>query len=75
MYETKCFVQKELDILGSRNALGEDFRDVIRMLEKGDFPVNETITLTVAFEDVNKALEEWDNSPPAFTKSQVDMRI
>ena len=32
-YETRLFVQKELDILGSRNAQPEDFRDVIRMLE------------------------------------------
>ena len=32
-YETRLFVQKELDILGSRNALPEDFLEVIRMLE------------------------------------------
>ena len=31
-YETKLFVQKELDILGSRNALPEDFRAVIQLL-------------------------------------------
>src|SRR4051812_47168662 len=30
-YETRLFVQKELDILGSRNALPEDFYAVIRM--------------------------------------------
>ena len=29
-YETKFFVMKELDILGSRNALPEDFENVIR---------------------------------------------
>ena len=28
-YETRLFVQKELDIVGSRNALPEDFRQVI----------------------------------------------
>ena len=39
-YETRLFVQKELDILGSRNALPEDFRAVIAMLEKGAFPVD-----------------------------------
>jgi threonine dehydrogenase-like Zn-dependent dehydrogenase len=37
-YETKLFVQKELDILGSRNALPEDFRTVIQMLHEGSFP-------------------------------------
>jgi hypothetical protein len=35
-------VQKELDILGSRNALPADFREVIRMLEERRFPVNES---------------------------------
>jgi threonine dehydrogenase-like Zn-dependent dehydrogenase len=34
-YETKLFVQKELHILGSRNALPEDFQRVIRMLQEG----------------------------------------
>ena len=29
-YETRLFVQKELDVLGSRNALPEDFRAVIQ---------------------------------------------
>ena len=33
-YETRLFVQKELDILGSRNALPEDFIAVIHLLEK-----------------------------------------
>ena len=33
-YETRLFVQKELDILGSRNALPQDFKEVIRMFEQ-----------------------------------------
>lgn len=37
-YETRLFVQKELDLMGSRNALPEDFHAVIRMLERGAFP-------------------------------------
>ncbi len=59
-YETRLFVQKELDILGSRNALPDDFRAVIRMLEAGSFPVHESgsrmlvgmRTPTSFFEDV-----------------------
>ena len=43
-YETRLFVQKELDILGSRNALPEDFRAVIAMLEEGAFPVDLAIS-------------------------------
>jgi len=37
VYETRLFVQKELDIMGSRNALPEDFRQVLRMLEERRF--------------------------------------
>jgi threonine dehydrogenase-like Zn-dependent dehydrogenase len=33
-YETKLFVQKELDIFGVRNALLGGFREVIMMLEQ-----------------------------------------
>ena len=33
-FQTKYFVQKELDIRGSRNALPSDFRAVIHYLEK-----------------------------------------
>jgi threonine dehydrogenase-like Zn-dependent dehydrogenase len=46
-YETRLFVQKELDILGSRNALPEDFRQVMKMLAKGVFPVERAITAVV----------------------------
>src|SRR5262249_5732406 len=36
-YESQIFVQKELDIMGSRNSLG-DFPEVIAALEAGGFP-------------------------------------
>ncbi len=38
-FETRLFVQKELDIMGSRNATPADFEAVIRLLETGAFPV------------------------------------
>lgn len=37
-FQTKYFVQKELDIRGSRNALPTDFRAVIRYMEQGTCP-------------------------------------
>lgn len=73
-YETRLFVQKELDIMGSRNALPEDFREVIRMLEAGRFPVNEAISATVPLEDAPRMLAEWNESPEKFTKILVDLR-
>jgi threonine dehydrogenase-like Zn-dependent dehydrogenase len=67
-YETRLFVQKELDIMGSRNALPEDFREVIRMLEAKQFPVDEAISAIVPMQDAGRMLAEWSASPGSFTK-------
>lgn len=71
-YETRVFVQKELDILGSRNALG-DFAAVIRMLERGGFPVDAMVTKSVPLAQAGEALAEWDRNPAAVTKILVDL--
>ena len=73
-YETKLFVQKELDILGSRNALPEDFLQVIAMLEAGNFPVDAVITATVPLDRAAAKLAEWSANPAAFTKILIDMQ-
>jgi len=72
-YETRLFVQKELDILGSRNALPEDFRQVITMLEAGHFPVDAAISAIVPPTDAPKFLAEWSANPAAFTKILVNI--
>lgn len=43
-FQTKYFVQKELDIRGSRNALPADFRAVINYMKEGNCPVEELIS-------------------------------
>lgn len=70
-YETKQFVQKELDIHGSRNATPEDFRRVMEMLESGRFPVEESITLTASFEEAATAMQRWSDDPSTITKIQI----
>lgn len=72
-YDTKLFVQKELDIMGSRNALPEDFREVIAMLEAGRFPVNEAISNEVSMKEVPSILGRWSESPAQFRKIMVQM--
>jgi L-galactonate 5-dehydrogenase len=72
-YETKLFVMKELDIRGSRNSTAEDFRAVVEMLEAGRYPVNETITRTVAFAEAGAALAAWAENPGVITKIHVEM--
>jgi threonine dehydrogenase-like Zn-dependent dehydrogenase len=70
-YETRLFVQKELDILGSRNALPEDFRQVIRMLEAQRFPVDDAVSIIIPLEDAARLLGDWSNDPAKFTKIMV----
>lgn len=72
-YETRFFVQKELDILGSRNAQPEDFRDVIRMIEEHRFPVNEAVTHVVPMEETPAILDAWSREPARFTKIMVQV--
>ena len=70
-YETKYFVMKELDILGSRNALAGDFQNVIQVLESGAYPVDDTVTSTLPFEEAGAALQGWSANPSAVTKIHV----
>lgn len=70
-YDTKLFVLKEIDILGSRNALPGDFADVVRMLEAGGFPVDSVITQTVDFAATAEAFRHWSESPASVTKIQL----
>ena len=72
-YETKPFVHKELDILGSRNAMPEDFRNVITMLEAKRFPVDAAVTHIVPFQETPKMLEEWSREPARFTKIMIEV--
>jgi threonine dehydrogenase-like Zn-dependent dehydrogenase len=72
-YETSLFVRKELDILGSRNALPEDFREVIRMLEERRFPVDDVISAIVPLEEAPEILQQWSSNPAAFTKIMVQV--
>jgi threonine dehydrogenase-like Zn-dependent dehydrogenase len=70
-YETRVFVQKELDILGSRNAQPEDFQAVIKLLEARKFPVEKAASLVVSLEESPGALRSWSENPSSFKKIMV----
>ena len=62
-FQTKYFVQKELDIRGSRNALPQDFRAVIHYMERRTCPVDRLISSEVTPEEAQKAMGEWAAAP------------
>ena len=72
-YETKYFVQKELDIMGTRNALPEDFRHVIRMLEAHQFPVDAAVSHIIPFDQAPDLLQQWNAAPQQFSKIMIDL--
>ena len=62
-FTTKLFVQKELDIRGSRNATPEDFRAVIKYLERGTAPVDKLITKVIKPEEALETMQWWSENP------------
>ena len=71
-FQTKFFVQKELDIRGSRNAQPSDFRAVIHYLEKGTCPVDQLISRVVMPEDAAAAMQQWAEQPGKVFRILVD---
>ncbi len=69
---TQLFVQKEIDIRGSRNATTSDFETVTRFLEENIFPVDEIISRIVKPEETVEALREWSADPVKYFKIVVE---
>lgn len=63
VFQTKLFVQKELDIRGSRNATPADFRAVINCINTGRYPVEKFISRVVKPEQAAEAMKEWSENP------------
>ena len=72
-YETKLFVQKELDIRGSRNATPQNFRRVIDFARRGLFPIGKMLTKTYEFADAGAALADWDAAPGKVCRMAVKL--
>ncbi|MBQ0073334.1 MAG: zinc-binding alcohol dehydrogenase family protein [Prevotella sp.] len=62
-FQTKYFVQKELDIRGSRNAMPSDFRAVIHYMERGTCPVDSLITKVIKPEEALGTMHWWNENP------------
>lgn len=62
-FQTKLFVQKELDIRGSRNALPADFRAVIHYMKSSRCPVGKFVSAIVPPEEAQQAMERWAAAP------------
>ena len=73
-FETKFFVQKELDIRGSRNAQPSDFRAVIHYLERGTCPTDRLITKVIRPEEALDTMHWWNENPGKVFRILVDFK-
>lgn len=72
-FNTSLFVQKEIEILGSRNCVGKtDFPEVISYLEAGKFPVDEVISKIIRIDEGPETMEAWAKNPQGIIKIMID---
>lgn len=62
-FQTKYFVQKELDIRGSRNATPNDFRAVMRFMQTTSLPMEPFISGIIRPEEAQPTMEKWAANP------------
>ncbi len=58
-FETKVIIQKEIDLLGSRNATSSDFNRVVSFLKRSKIPVEKLINRRTDFENAASAIQRW----------------
>lgn len=72
-FNTALFVQKEIEILGSRNCVGStDFPEVIRYLEAGKFPVEEVVSKVISIDEGPETMDAWAKDAQGIIKIMID---
>ena len=71
-FNTSLFVQKEIEILGSRNCVGKsDFPEVLSYLESKKFPVD-VISKVISIDEGPETLKSWAENPQGIIKIMID---
>ena len=65
--------KREITLHRSRNATGEDFRQVIALLESGAVNINPWITHRVDFDEVTNQFESWLDPNIKFIKAVIEV--
>ncbi|MGE5427562.1 MAG: zinc-binding alcohol dehydrogenase family protein [Methylococcaceae bacterium] len=70
-FATKLWVQKEIELFGSRNATPSDFEAVIHYLKQGNFPLEEMVTRVIQPEQAAETVADWAAHPGQVMKILV----
>lgn len=71
-FPTRLWVQKELEIMGSRNANPSDFQAVIKYLKSSNLDEKILISKVVKPEGAPEAMKSWSENPVAILKILVE---
>jgi len=72
-FNTSLFVQKEIEILGSRNCVGKsDFPEVLSYLEAKKFPVEDVISKVISIDEGPETLKSWAENSQGIIKIMID---
>lgn len=63
LFATKIAIQKELDVMGSRNATPLDFARVISFMKQYRLPIDQLINRRTDFHNAVSAVESWHANP------------
>jgi 2-desacetyl-2-hydroxyethyl bacteriochlorophyllide A dehydrogenase len=72
MFNDPLFQRRETTLMSSRNATGEDFRDVIRRMENGEIDVRHWITHRVRADEVIGAFPGWVSGTSGLIKATIE---
>lgn len=73
-FNTSLFVQKEIEILGSRNCVGRtDFPEVISYLEAGKFPVDTVVSKVISIDQGPETMADWAANPQGIIKIMLNL--
>ncbi|PTN07787.1 zinc-binding alcohol dehydrogenase family protein [Mangrovibacterium marinum] len=70
-FPTKLWVQKEVEIMGSRNANPTDFEAVMKYLKQTNLDEKVLVSCIVSPEQASRAMEDWAKAPGKFLKILV----
>lgn len=70
-FATKLWVQKEIDLMGSRNATPADFQAVVHYLKQGNFPLEQMISQVIQPEQAASQIAAWAANPGQVMKIMV----
>lgn len=64
--------KKELNVMGSRNALKKDFIELIQLVKRGEAPLEKIITNTYRFQDAASAFTDFAGNQGEMLKTCID---